>query len=233
MGVRQPDQGRVSDHTDVSGAPHPKSRRLLFIIGGNRVSSDSRDHHHGRRHQRAQLAGRGEPTTTAEPSEPMETPSATPTPTPTEEVPAVNPASNEEVLAAFQGFVNERAALRTVLFARAVTQSRSRTVSCTSSVDPASVGIDESIVPRGGAVRKPRRNLHHADGVQRRLRAAPSCLSGFRRDGGRDRCFSWRTNDGLGYRGERTGVTHSASARAASLRGIQRSHHRGSSFPRL
>lgn len=136
------DQGRVQT-TLTFRRPAPKSRRLLFIIGGTALALIlATIITVGVINERSSPV-EAEPTTTAEPSEPMDTPSATPTPTPTEEAPAVNPASNEEVLAAFQGFVNERAAAN-VLVARAVTSVTFENGVVHIVIDPASVGIDES-----------------------------------------------------------------------------------------
>lgn len=134
------DQGRVQT-TLTFRRPAPKSRRLLFVIGGTvLVLILATIITVGVITERSSPV-EAEPTTTAEPSEPMDTPSATPTPT--KEVPAVNPASNEEVLAAFQGFVNERAAAN-VLVARAVTSVTFENGVVRIVIDPPSVGVDES-----------------------------------------------------------------------------------------
>jgi hypothetical protein len=140
------EQGRVQT-TLTFRRPAPKSRRLLFIIGGAAFALILTTIITVGVINERNAPVEAEPTATAEPSESVESPSATPTstpvPTPTEEVPAVSPASNEEVLAAFQGFVNERAAAN-VLVAQAVTSVTFENGVVRIAIDPAAVGYDEA-----------------------------------------------------------------------------------------
>lgn len=172
------DQGRVQT-TLTFRRPAPKSRRLLFITGGTAFALILATIITVGVINERNAPVEADPTTTAESNEPMEAPSATaastPTATPTEEVPAVNPASNEEVLAAFQGFVNERAAAN-VLVARAVTSVTFETGVVRIVIDPASVGFDElsfrELVPFENLAEIFVTPMAFNDGIGPRLRAS-------------------------------------------------------------
>lgn len=140
------DQGRLQT-TLVFRRPAPKSRRLWYIIGGAAfalilTTIITVGVINERNAPEPVEAG---PTATSEPSESVETPpeTPTPTPTPTEETAAVNPATNDEVLTAFQGFVEERAAAN-VTVARAVTSVTFENGVVRIVIDPAKVGLDEA-----------------------------------------------------------------------------------------